>query len=347
MYRFVAKRVASPLTFSLVALAFAVACNSNEDHPADAQPGVDSGVSPEVDAAPPVADAADTPDALPPVCPSPFTVPIDPTAEANARNALKSLSETATLDWAPVRGTISSVSGLTFPLANCTGSTDVYQLLFEMLKNNPILWQIDPTEWKADGVVTCDSITGFQTLHIRRKKYGPYPTRIDAFHAVTDLVNGVVILRNFSGTYIPPAPPALIAMMQACADRPDSAAEAELRAVPFGYDEYGMSPTPACTIIGHATYTATPADTMTLSPEVTAVWEELDTIQIHRERDAILTVVSANYTPALLNSSADCVDDNFNPQVGWFRTFDAINSKVVFENGSPDPYCIVCFGGQK
>jgi hypothetical protein len=348
MYRTILLRALSPLSFSCLALAFTVGCNSSDDHPPGDQPAVDSSVATDAGAeVPDLAQASDLANPLPPECPSPFTVPIDPGAQAKATAALLSLSATATLDWAPVRGTISSISGLTIPLPNCTGTTDIYDLLFDVLAQTPDLFQINRGDWKPDSVVTCDSITGFQTLHLRRIKFGPYTAKNDVFNVVTDIVNGGVILRNFSGTYIPPASPDLIATMQACADKPDPAVETALRAVPYGYDEYAMAPSPPCTIVQHSTYTAMSADTMMLDPAVTAVWEELDTIQMHRERGAILVVGTVDYTPALLNSSANCVDDNFNPQVGWFRTFDAINSKVLYEQGSPDPYCTVCFAGTK
>jgi hypothetical protein len=285
----------------------------------------------------------DLPDGGPTACASPFTVPLDPNGEAKATAALQALSPTATLTWAPVRGTIASIAGLVVPLPSCTGTQDVYGALFDVLTQSPDLFQIDPAEWHANGPVQCDDVlaNGFHTLVIHRDKLGPYTLENDVFSVVADVQNGTVILRNFSGTYIPRPSPELLTTLAACPDLPDADAKTLLLAKPFQYLKFAPSPAPACTAAGTATYTASAGDTLTIDPNVALMWEENAVLQIRRQRSATLVVASANYTPALQNSDANCQTD-VGPNIGWIRTFDAVTGEILYDHGSPDPYCIVC-----
>lgn len=351
------------LAFTLVALVggWAAACSSSNETNAssggtlpdagatpdssdDAAPDADS---PEVDAStPPDAGApdADTPDADTSACQSPFTVASDPAAEAKAKTALQALSPAATLTWAPARGTLASIDSIVLPLPGCTGTKDVYDQLFDILDKSPDLFQIDRTEWHTSGAVQCSDVlsSGFHTLVLHRAKYGPYALDNDVFSVVADVKNGSVILRNFSGVYIPRPTPALVATLQACVDKSDADLEAPLRAQAFDYEKFAPPPAPPCTLAGKGSYTATASDTLTFDPAVTLRWEETDVVKIHRERAATLVVAPVNYTPALQNSDANCTGDTGQPNIGWIRTFDAITGAVLYDKHNPDPYCNVC-----
>lgn len=345
------------LTYPLLALVVGliVACSSaNEtkassgDESPDAGATVDAGADatpdadgPDTDASPPLDSGA--PDADTSACQSPFTVTSDPTAEAHATAALQALSPAATLTWSKVRGTLASIDGLVLPLPDCTGAKDIYEQLFDVLGKSPDLFQIDPTEWHANGAVQCSEVlsSGFHTLVIHRVKYGPYLLDNDVFSAVADVKNGSVILRNFSGVYVPRPTPALLATLQACPDKADSELEAPLRAAPFGYQKFAPSPAPPCTFDGAGKYTATASDTLKLDPTATLMWDESDVLQIHRQRAATLVVAPANYTPVLQSSDANCQDES-GPNIGWIRTFDSVTGAILYDKANPDPSCTVC-----
>jgi hypothetical protein len=316
-----------------------VACGGGEE---TLSPIPDGGTP---DATAPDADTpdADTPDADTPdsgTCPSPITWALDPDARARATTALQTLSPTATLTWSDTRGTLESITGLEVPLPSCTGAQDIYELFFDTLEATPDLFQIDRTEWQASGPLLCSELSSFQTLHLYRKTFGPYPLHNDAFHVVVKTPNGVVTMSNFSGTYVPRPTSELLATMQACPEKADAQVEPLLRAQPFTYEKYASPPSPACVDVGSGTYTATAADTVTFEPSE-LFWEEGMALTLRRQRAATLVVASANYTDELLNSSADCNVDG-PPNVGWIRTFDAVSGEILYDHANPDPYCTVC-----
>lgn len=303
----------------------------------DASASPDLGMAPD-DASPPSSDG-DTA-----ACTSPFTVPLDPNAQTKATAVLTALSPSATLQWAPVRGTISSISGLVVTLPDCQGTTDIFGQLFDVLDQSPDLFQIDRTEWHASGTLQCADVlaSGFNTLVIRRDKYGPYSLTNDVFSAVADVQNGVVILRNFSGTYIPRPTADFITTLQACPDKSNGAVEPLLRAAPFMYEKFAPAPAPACTLDGQDSYSAMANDTMTFDPSVMLLWDDSTTLQIRRQRAATLVVAPANYTPTLENSDANCADESNTPNIGWIRTFDSVTGEVLYDKDNPDPTCTVC-----
>lgn len=277
-------------------------------------------------------------------CRAPITIPPDPGAEAAATAALQALSPGATLTWAPVRGTFSSITGLVVELPSCTGATNVYDQLFEVLEQTPTLFQIDPAEWRA-GNLPCSAVLagGYHSLHLYRTKYGPYALDNDVFSVVAGVANGTVILHFFSGTYVPRPAPATIAALQACPDRPHTALADQLRAVPFDYEEIAPPPEPQCTFAGSRIYTAAADDSLSFDTTIVARWNETDVLEIHRESAATLRVAPANHTPGLLSSTANCPDpETSKPRVGWIRTFNTMTGEILNDHANPDPYCVVC-----
>lgn len=308
----------------------AAACGSSSDRPPDASPPTDSG------------SAADAPPdgTVSTACQSPFEVTPDPTAEATALAALQALSPTATLTWAPARGTLSSIQGLVVELPTCTGNTNAYDLFLDYLAGSSALFQIDPSEWSA-GTLPCSEIlaNGFHTLSIHRVGYGPFALDTDVFSVVADVQNGTAIFRNFSGVYIPPPTPAMVATLQGCQPKDTLS---DILATPFSYQVFAPPPAAQCTAASIGSYTPTAADTATLDPTVRMRWEENTAVTIHPESTATVVVASANYTPELENSDANCADFDGNPNIGWVRTFDSFTGNVLYDHRSPDPYCTVC-----
>ena len=132
------------LPLLLAGLGTLPACGDNHDGagPADAPPIA-------VDAAPDTTPIDAAPDAQNPVCLHPFVVPISATAEADATAGLAALSPTASLTWAPVRGTLQSIDGLTITLPGCTGQTNAFDQLAQVLDASPALFQIDRSQWNS------------------------------------------------------------------------------------------------------------------------------------------------------------------------------------------------------
>jgi hypothetical protein len=295
-----------------------------------------------------VVDAPDPPDAgdpvIDPACAAPFVVTPDPAAEANATAALTALAPTATLTWAPVRNTLQSIDGLVITLPTCVGSTNAFDLLFDTLDASPALFQIDRTEWNT-GVEPCSDIlaNGFHTLIIRRNAYGPYPLENDVFSAVADVHDGVAILRNFSGTYVPKPSNATLEALERCSDFPSDKLHDALLVPPFTYTEFAPPPADACSIAGTAQYTASTNDELVVDPARVLQWTEDGTsITLLRQGTATLTVAPADYGTTLEQSSANCVDDNDVSHVGWVRTFNAVTAAKLYDHDSPDPFCTVC-----
>lgn len=319
------------LVFLAPALISAACGSSSGDQPLDAPPPSDTGVA--VDAAPP-----DSPVST--ACQSPFTLTPDPTAEADATAALAALSPTATLTWSAARGTLSSIQGLVVELPACTGTTNAYDLFFDYLGGSPALFQIDRTEWTT-GTLPCSEIlaNGFHTLVIRRVSYGPFPLDNDVFSVVADVQDGTAIFRNFSGVYIPPPTPEMVATLQGCTPKDELT---DLTTTPFSYQIFAPPPAPQCSALSVGSYTATAADTLTVDPAIRMRWEETPDLKIHPESTATLVVAAANYTAELEGSDANCADENGDPHIGWVRTFDAFTGDVLYDHGSPDPFCTVC-----
>jgi len=317
-------------------LALVAGCgdNSKSSTTPDAPPAV-------VIDAPASPDADDT--VIDPACAAPFVIAPDPTAEANATAALATLAPGATLTWAPVRNTLQSINDITIELPTCTGDANAFDFLFATLSASPALFQIDPAEWSSS-VEPCSDIlaNGFHTLIIRRKAYGPYPVENDVFSAVADVRNGVAILRNFSGTYIPTPSAATLAALQHCPDFPANKLHDVLLATPFQYTEFAPPPSAACQITGTGQYTASATDELVVDPARILQWTETTDITLLRQGSATLTVAPANYGSMLEQSSANCVDLDGGSHVGWVRTFNAITAAKLYDHDSPDPFCTVC-----
>lgn len=278
-----------------------------------------------------------------PACLAPFVMPVDPTAQATAQAELTTLSATAEMTWADVRNTLMSINGLVIELPTCTGNTNAFDLLFDTLSAHPGLFQIDPAEWTG-GTATCSDIlaNGFHPLTIRRAKYGPYSIANDVFTAVADVQNGVVILRNFSGTYIPKPSQAVLDALAQCPDLPTNVVDRHIFATPFTYQAYQPSPAPACTALGNFTYAKQAGDTVTYDPTVYFNWTEDTQVTFQRQGVATVVVGSADYTDQLVNSSANCTDLDGNNNIGWQRTYNSVTAEVLFDHATPDPYCTVC-----
>jgi hypothetical protein len=279
-----------------------------------------------------------------PVCLSPFTMPVDTNAKTAAQAELTTLAPTADMTWADVRNTLQSINGLVVELPACTGANNAFDYLSSTLSAHPALFQIDPSEWTF-GNVSCSDVlsSGFHPLTIRRNKYGSYPIANDVFTAVADVQNGVVILRNFSGTYIPKPSQAVLDGLAACPDLSQDIIRRHIFETPFVYQAYQASPAPACTVEGNHTYALQSADAVTYDTSPQFDWTEDAEITFHRQATATVVVSTGDYTPVLVNSSANCTDLDGNPSIGWQRTYNSVTAEVLFDHATPDPFCTVCF----
>jgi hypothetical protein len=284
-------------------------------------------------------DADSTSDAG--VCTSPVVLTVDPGAEVRATAALHALSATATLEWSPIRGTVSRIEGLSIPI-DC--ADDINEPFWAVLAASPDLFQIDRAEWQADATLACASVPvgSSETIRIRRLAFGERPMRTDVFTAVAEHRDDGMVLRLFGGTYIPPATPALIAALDACPDLGDPALVPRLRGPSFAYTIFAEPPAPTCSLEALGTYTATPIDVLTIEPDSELRWEELDVVQLRRWRSATLHVAAGNVTDELERSDAACPDDDGVLQIGWIRYFDAVDGTVLGDKANPLPYCVVC-----
>ena len=326
------------MTKYCLVLLVAAACGDNHQLAAP-----DAPATPSPDAA--VDAPPDGPD-INPACLAPFVMPVDPNAQAAAQAELATLAPSADMTWADVRNTLQSINGLVIQLPTCTGNTNAFDLLFATLSAHPDLFQIDPAEWTG-GTASCSDIlaNGFHPLTIRRAKYGPYSIAKDVFTAVADVQNGVVILRNFSGTYIPKPSQAVLDALAECPDLSTDVIARHIFGTPFTYEGYEPSPAPACTPAGDFTYALQAGDSVTYDPTIAFDWTEDTQITFQRQGVATVVVSPADYNPQLVNSSANCVDLDGNSNVGWQRTYNSVTAEVLFDHATPDPYCVVCFAG--
>jgi hypothetical protein len=326
-------RARMKLTFASLGLSVLLslaACGGDGGSPADAAPG-------------PAPDGASAPDAGGQACTSPFALPADPEARTRAQTALGALAPGATLEWSATRNTLSFVSSLNLELPGCTGDTNAYEPLFAFLEATPDLFQITRSDWRTDAPVTCASIDdGLNTLVIRRIQYGPLKLVNDVFHANLKLVDGKVVVTSVGGTYIPRADTGVVATIQACADLPAAELEAKLRAEPFAYANFEPPPAPICSLGPPGSYTATPADSLTIAADFELMWDEGEPVTIYKLKAATLLVDEAAITDELERSDANCPDDDFNPRVGWIRFFDPVNGRILGDKANPVPGCIVC-----
>lgn len=321
-----------------LALLFLAACGDNVK---DALP--DGGPDPLPDAPLPVDAPPDGPD-VSPACLAPFIMPVDPNAQTAAQAELTTLSPTAEMTWADVRNTLQSINGLVIKLPTCTGNTNAFDLLFDTLEAHPALFQIDRSEWTGS-TASCSDIlaNGFHPLTIRRAKYGTYAIANDVFTAVADVQDGVVILRNFSGTYIPKPSATVLSALAECPDLSTDVLAKHLFENPFTYLAYQPAPAPTCTVQGNHTYTLQAGDTITYDPNITLNWTEDTQITFQRQGIATVKVGADAYTPQLINSSVNCIDFDGNNNIGWQRTYNSVTAEVLYDRATPDPYCTVCF----
>lgn len=292
----------------------------------------------------PVADVAvaDAPD-VDPACLAPLALPSDPDAKTHAQAALTALAPAADMTWADARNTLASINGLVVKLPTCTGDANAFDQLFATLSANPDLFQIDANEWTS-GTASCSDIlaNGFTPLTIRRAKYGPYDIQHDVFTAVADVQAGEVILRNFSGTYLPKPSAAILSSLAACPDLSTDVVAKLLFNHPFVYEAYAPTPAPACTAAGNYMYSKQAGDTVSYASSITFDWTEDPSVVFQRQGLATLVVGTANYTGQLLNSSANCAGDDGTPNIGWQRTYNSVTAEILSDRATPDPFCTVC-----
>ncbi|AKU94899.1 hypothetical protein AKJ09_01563 [Labilithrix luteola] len=344
------KRVVFPAV-CLLTIAAAVACGDDETNSTPVDDGVDSSTphqqpdasktdsnTPDAKDATSGNDAGADADADAEACESPVTFKPDANAKTKATAALAALSPDATLQWSDARGTIASISDLVVSPA-CTGNDDVYDKFFDYLEAHRDLFQIERSDWRAPPPLPCSAISGFQFVSIHREKLGAYEEVNDTFSVVADVKDGNVIFRNFSGFYIPSST-IVGPQLGDCADKTEAQMTPLLRAEPFAYATLNQ-----CNIDGSFKYTPVATDKLTFAPSATMTWEEGTELTLRRQRTATLVVSSANYTNDLLRSNANCPDDDGNPNIGWIRTYDTVTGEIISDSLTPDPYCLVCFGG--
>jgi hypothetical protein len=279
-------------------------------------------------------------------CRSPFQLVVAPDAESRARATLASFAPGASLEWSATRGTLTSVAALEQPLA-CSGDADAYGPLFQLLSAHPDLFQIDPADWRGDAPMPCASISSGAntTLVIRRVHYGPLDMRTDVFHAVLTRVADQVVLTRVGGTYVPRADGDTLARLQGCPALPTAELDAKLRAEPFAYAIFAPPPAPICSPEGPGAYSASAADSLTLSARTEVLWEQAsddDPVLMRRFASATLRVAVGAVTPELERSDANCPADDGSPQVGWIRFFDPVTGAILGDHPNPIDGCIVC-----
>lgn len=262
----------------------------------------------------------------------------DPNAQALAEAELQSLSPGATMIWHPARGTFWFVT-LSVPLPQCGPQDELFTQLFGLTRAYPALFQLDLAEWKAPPRYPCADVGAVaQVLEIQRARIGSHPISHDLMRFTVQRVNGVVELQALFGEYLPPATPWLDMTLSACPNLNNALASQVVLDSQFAYSVFK-----SCVYLGSGAYSPNELDTIKFAARARWAWYE-DPANTHvlftKSSQGSLLVDSSNYTRELIQSDANCPDENGQPVIGFQLTFDTVQTALVAYQ--PGLGCVVC-----
>lgn len=253
---------------------------------------------------------------------------------AAAQTELDTFAPDATLTWEPVRGTLSSVSGLGAPLDCDDGGGLVWDAAWEVLEAHPDLFQLDRSEWREGAEAPCANIQDLTILNTGRAELAGLGVAKDNLAIVLNRIEGVLTLSAVNAYYLPVLEPG---DLTAC--EPGSADDLEEvgRAAEFGYATFFQ-----CAPTGSGTYEPQPNDVFTLG-DSTWTWEDgTGTVIAQQLRSATLVIDPSNVDPDIEASDANCpAGESGNERVyGFSLLLDPITGEVV--SVTPGIGCTVC-----
>jgi hypothetical protein len=266
----------------------------------------------------------------------PIHVEADPQAEARTRAALTAIAPNATLWFSRARGTLSSVGGLDLSLGSCPRGRSTAPMLRALVAAHADVFQIDPKEWATDSAPSCESVsTEGEWVSWPRATYGGAPMKHDVFALrIRRLGLGVVRLEGAAGTYLPPASAATRDAMAATPPISSKTAETTARETKLPYQLFSY-----CIPGASGSYLPRANDTFAIESSAWRYDETATGVDLVERTRATLRVDTANVTPELVQSNANCPSYGV-AHVGWVLTFDTPKSSLL--ESTPGIDCVVC-----
>lgn len=268
-----------------------------------------------------------------PVC-EPYPVALTlPDTQAAALADLQSFAPNATLNWAPLHGTLSTASGLGVTLDCAGNNNDVWDAAWALFEEHPVLFQLNREDWPTATPYPCSAVTSSSVTSMYREKLAGLDVQKDVFGLFIAPANGGVQLNGVSGFYLPALGPEDI---QDCPNLPDSELEEIARAHVYTYSTYSF-----CSPTGSGTYTPQPNDVISFD-STTWRWEDPPTgVVATKLRYGTLILDESNWTEELMASDANCPDESGQERVVGFRiSVDPVTGESFF--AGPGVGCIVC-----
>ena len=256
-------------------------------------------------------------------------------AESEVRAGFARIAPGAEVSFASARGTASLVTNVRLSVGSCPRGRNADAQARHLIDGARDAFRLDPSEWTTTFAPTCDQIAAEGTMvSWTRTSLGGAPVRKDVFNYRLRRAGLSVWVDFVSAFYLPPASAALADDMRGCAKLDPVAAEASLRTsqLPFTTFQY-------CSATGSGKYEPEPRDAFALGAEYWEWEEDAAGAHLRRSREGSLHVDSANHTPQLIASDANCYRDGEN-RIGFGLRFDAVSSKL--EESKPGIDCVVC-----
>jgi len=258
-------------------------------------------------------------------------------AQAAGQAELASLSPGASMTWNSNTGTLTSIFQLAMPLPGCTDGQDVSAQVFSVLDAHPALFQLDLTEWEMPPPFDCKYVSDDALLNMGRHHLAGQSVMEDVFAYSVKRVGGVVNLTFVNGTYLPVVDAAVGDTMAACNSLTEAAATAKVRVTSLKATTFSQ-----CRRTGTVAYTPKANDAFRFTSDGVWNWQEsTGQVLMTGQRTLRVTVNPANYTPALMSSSARCPGPDGNGStIGFDVTFDVHTGAIL--NVKPGLDCVVC-----
>lgn len=256
-----------------------------------------------------------------------------PDTQAAALADLQSFAPNATLNWAPLHGTLSSASGLGVTLDCAGNNNDVWDAAWALFEEHPDLFQLDREDWPTTTPYPCSAVNSNSVTSMYREQLAGLDVQKDVFGLFIAPGSGGVQLNGVSGFYLPALGPDDI---QDCPNLPDSELEEIARDHVYEYSTYSL-----CSPTGSGTYTPQPNDVITFD-STTWQWEDPPTgVVATKIRYGTLILDESNWTEELMASDANCPDKSGDERVLGFRiSVDPVTGESFF--AGPGVGCIVC-----
>jgi len=257
-------------------------------------------------------------------------------AQAGAQAELSSLSPAASLTWNGDTGTLTAASQLAIPLTGCVDGADVWTEVVRVLAAHPVLFQLDPSEWRIPEFFNCRFLDGFTILNMGRRSLAGRPVAKDVVAVTLRRIGGVIQLLAVNGTYLPIVGATTGEEMATCTNLTEPAAIASARAAALRTSVFDR-----CRRLGAVTYTPKPGDTFELFPEAWTWDEETGRVALSGQRILRVTLDRANWSAELKVSGAVCpTQDGSDSTIGFDITFDVHTGAIL--NVKPGLDCVVC-----